>query len=33
MPVKLKLMRALKREYGGEKGERVYYALENKRRR
>ncbi len=30
MPVNEKLMRALKREYGEEKGESVYYAMETK---
>lgn len=28
MPVNKKLMRSLKKEYGEEKGERVYYAME-----
>jgi len=30
MPVNKKKMAALKKEYGAEKGERVYYAMENK---
>jgi hypothetical protein len=30
MPVDEKKMRALKKEYGPEKGERIYYALEQK---
>ncbi len=29
MPVNEKLMRALKRQYGDEKGESVYFAMEN----
>ena len=30
MPVDKKRMNALKKHYGDEKGERVYYAMENK---
>lgn len=30
MPVNQKKMKALKKEYGSEKGKQVYYALENK---
>ena len=30
MPVNKKMMNAMKKHYGEEKGEKVYYALENK---
>ena len=30
MPINQKMMRNMKSEYGDEKGERVYYAMENK---
>lgn len=30
MPVNRKKMKALKEEYGAEKGENIYYAMENK---
>lgn len=30
MPVNKKKMSALKKEYGSKKGEKIYYALENK---
>jgi len=33
MPINRRLMRRLKEEYGEERGEQVYYALENKMRR
>lgn len=33
MPVNRKLMKRLRMEYGKEKGERVYFAMENKKRR
>ena len=33
MPVNKKKMAALKKQYGSKKGEDVYYALENKRKR
>ena len=32
MPVKRKMMNALRKQYGKGKGERVYYALEQKRK-
>ena len=32
MPVNKKMMKNMKKEYGKEKGERVYYAMENKRK-
>lgn len=32
MPVNESMMRALKKKYGDEKGEQVYYAMENKRK-
>jgi hypothetical protein len=33
MPVNQKKMRALKKEYGPDKGERVYYAMEQKEKK
>lgn len=30
MPIKRKMMKNLKKEYGEKKGKEVYYALENK---
>lgn len=33
MPVNLKRMKAMKKQYGPEKGERVYYALEAKEKK
>lgn len=30
MPIKRKMMAALKKEYGAEKGKNIYYALEQK---
>jgi hypothetical protein len=32
MPIIKSLMRSLKKQYGPEKGEQMYYALENKRK-
>lgn len=32
MPVNQKMMRKLKEEYGKKQGERVYYAIENKKK-
>jgi len=33
MPVNKKLMKSLKEEYGSDKGEAIYYAMENKRKK
>lgn len=33
MPVNIKKMKALKAQYGDEKGERVYYALEEEEKK
>lgn len=33
MPIKRKMMNNLKKEYGKKKGEQVYYALENKKKK
>lgn len=33
MPVNRKKMRALKEQYGEEKGERIYYAMEEKEKK
>jgi hypothetical protein len=30
MPVNQSMMRSMRKQYGSEKGERVYYAMENK---
>lgn len=33
MPIKQKMMKALKKEYGSKAGETVYYAMENKKKK
>ena len=33
MPVNKKMMKAMKKEYGDKKGESVYYAMEEKRKK
>lgn len=33
MPVNMKMMKNMKKEYGEEKGEKVYYAMENKNKK
>ena len=33
MPINRKMMRSLQKEYGKKAGTRIYYAIENKRRR
>jgi hypothetical protein len=33
MPVKQKMMKNLKKEYGKKKGEKVYYAIETKKKK
>lgn len=33
MPINQKMMRNMKKEYGSKKGESIYYALENKKKK
>jgi len=33
MPINVKKMKALKKEYGSKKGENIYYAMEMKKKR